>query len=118
MDSVSLSPTAALKLVDVYQLAHDIKQLQQKPTLQQWQDFLMCGHIIEQKIETIFLAPSIDKFIVEVQDLLVIIDKILSSKPLKYQDLTYPITEKLIELKNILTQIQDQSKTENVQNNF
>lgn len=118
MDSVSLSPTAALKLVEVYQLNHDIKQLQQKPTFREWQEFLTCGQMIEQRLDFIFQATSINMLMEELQGLLVIIDKILESNPLKYQDLTSPITEKLHELKTILNQIQDQSKIENVQNNF
>ncbi len=118
MDSVSLSPSAALKLIEVYQLTHDIKQLQQKPTFRDWQEFLICGQMIEQRLDFIFQATSINMFMEDLQGLLVIIDKILESKPLKYQDLTSPITEKLLELKTILIQIQDQSKTENVQNNF
>jgi len=114
MDSLPLAPTGALKLVEVYQLVHDINQIQREPLLLQWQNDLMSGQILEQKVVIIFQATSIALFQKGLKDLVDFIDERLAKKPLKYPDLETHLTEKLLGLKNILIQIQDQSTTPNV----
>ena len=114
MDSLPLAPSAALKLVEVYQLAHDINQIHQDLLLIQRQNGLLDGQILEQKVAIIFQATSFKIFIKGLQTLLDFIDERLSNNPSKYPDFAAPLTEKLLILKNILVQIQDQSNTQNV----
>ncbi len=114
MDSLPLAPSAALKLVKVYQLAHDIYQLQQDPLFLQKRNKLLCGQILEQKVDIIFQATSNSIFNEGLKDLLVFIDESLAFDPSNYPDNTATQTEKLLALKNILIQIQDQSNLQNV----
>jgi hypothetical protein len=114
MDSLPLSPSAALKLVKVYQLAHDINQIHQDQLFIQRQNDLLYGKILEQKVGNIFKASSIQIFQEGLKDLLVYIEERLVFDSSKYFDNTAQLKEKLIALKNILTQIQDQSNTNNV----
>jgi hypothetical protein len=48
------------------------------------------------------------------QDLIIFIDVRLEIEPSKYLEITTTQTEKLLALKNILFQIQEQSNTQNV----
>jgi hypothetical protein len=114
MDNLPLAPTAALKLVEVYQLAHDINQIHQDQLLIQRKNDLLYGQILEQKVATIFQAPSIKKFHEGLKDLLVFIDERLAWDSSKYSHNAALLTEKLIALKNTLIQIQDQSNKQNV----
>lgn len=118
MDSLPLAPPAVLKLVKVYQLARDINQIQQDQLLIQKQNDLLCSQILEQKVDIIFQATTVKMFMEGLQELLILIDEMLTIEPLKYPDITSTLTEKLLALKNILIQIKDQSNTQNVQNNL
>jgi hypothetical protein len=118
MDSLPLSPSAALKLVKVYQLAHDINQRQQDPLLLQKQKDLYYGQILEQKVAIIFQATSTEIFQKGLKDLLVFIEERLAFDPSKYPDNTAMLREKLRALKNTIIEVKDQSNTQNVQNNF
>ena len=104
MDSLALAPSAALKLVDVYQLSHDIKQLQL--------DSLYLS--VEQKVANIFQATSTNIFHEGLKDFQNFIDEWLEIDESKYLDNTTKLKEKLLALKHILIQIQDQSNIQNV----
>jgi hypothetical protein len=118
MDSLPLASSAALKLVEVYQLAHVINQNLQDQLLIQKLNDLFCGQILEQKVAIIFQATTYSIFQESLKDLLVYIDDRLAYDISNYLDNTATQTEKLLALKNILIQIQDQSNKQNVQNNF
>ncbi|HMR90594.1 MAG TPA: hypothetical protein PKD51_20680 [Saprospiraceae bacterium] len=113
MDSLRLAPTAALKLVELYQLAHDINQIHQDQLFIQSQNDFLNGQILEQKVDIIFQATSNSIFLEGLKDLLVFIDESLAFDPSNYPIIT-TLTEKLLSLKNILIQIQDQSNKQNV----
>lgn len=114
MDSLQLAPSAALKLVEVYQLAHDINQIHQDQLFIQRQNDLLYGQILEQKVALIFQSISTKIFMEGLQDLIIFIDERLAIEPSKYPEITAALTEKLLALKNILIQIQEQSNTQNV----
>ncbi|HLO53775.1 MAG TPA: hypothetical protein VK169_05765 [Saprospiraceae bacterium] len=114
MDSLPLTPSAALKLVELYQLAHDINQIHQDQLFIQRQNDLLYGQILEQKVTFIFHSTSTKIFMEGLQDLIIFIDERLAIKPSKYPEITAALTEKLLALKNILIQIQEQSNTQNV----
>lgn len=114
MDSLPLAPSAALKLVEVYQLAHDINQIHQDQLFIQRQNDLLYGQILEQKVALIFQSISTKIFMEGLQDLIIFIDVRLEIEPSKYPEITTTQTEKLLALKNILIQIQEQSNTQNV----
>ena len=114
MDSLPLAPSAALKLVEVYQLAHDINQIHQDQLFIQRQNDLWYGQILEQKVALIFQSISTKIFMEGLQDLIIFIDERLAIEPSKYPGITTTQTEKLLALKNILIQIQEQSNTQNV----
>lgn len=114
MDSLPLAPSAALKLVEVYQLAHDINQIHQDPLFIQRQNDLLYGQILEQKVAFIFQSISTKIFMEGLQDLIIFIDERLAIEQSKYPEITAALTEKLLALKNILIQIQDQYNKQNV----
>lgn len=114
MDSLPLTPSAALKLVEVYQLAHDINQIHQDQLFIQRQNDLLYGQILEHKVASIFHSTSTEIFMEGLQDLIIFIDERLAIEPSKYPEISTTLTEKLLALKNILIQIQEQSKTQNV----
>lgn len=114
MDSLPLTTSAALKLVEVYQLAHDINQMQENsPIIHQQNDFF-CGHLLEQKVATIFQASSTETFHEGLRYLLVFIEERLAFDPSQYLEETDHLKAKLMALKNIIIQIQDQSNKQNV----
>jgi hypothetical protein len=114
MDSLPLAPSAALKLVEVYQLVHDINQIHQDQLLKQRQNDLLYGQILEQKVAIIFQSTSTKIFMEGLQDLMIFIDERLAIEPSKYPEITATLTEKLLALKNILIQIQDKFNKQNV----
>lgn len=114
MDSLPLAPSAALKLVEVYQLAQDINQIHQDQLLIQRQNDLLYGQLLEQKVAFIFQSTSTEIFMEGLQDLIIFIDERLAIEPSKYPEISTTLTEKLLALKNILFQIQEQSNTQNV----
>jgi len=114
MNSLQLAPSAALKLVEVYQLAHDINQIHQDQLFIQRQNDLLYGQILEQKVALIFQSISTKIFMEGLQDLIIFIDERLAIEQSKYPEITAAQTEKLLALKNILIQIQEQSNTQNV----
>jgi hypothetical protein len=84
MDSLSLlTPSAALKLVEVYQLAHDINQIHQDQLFIQRQNDLLYGQILEQKVALIFQSISTKIFMEGLQDLIIFIDERLAIEPSK-----------------------------------